>query len=75
MPTRILDVRGLSCPLPILRAKKNLSDLRAGETLQILLTDPSSLKDFEALCQTCGHSLESWTEENGIYTILLKIAD
>ena len=43
-----LDARGLTCPLPILRAKKALSDMHSGEVLKVLATDPGSLRDFQA---------------------------
>jgi tRNA 2-thiouridine synthesizing protein A len=59
---RELDVRGLNCPLPILRAKKVLSDLRAGQVLKVMATDPGSVKDFQAFCKQTGNQLLSHTE-------------
>ncbi|MEK7711476.1 MAG: sulfurtransferase TusA family protein, partial [Pseudomonadota bacterium] len=43
-----LDARGLNCPLPILRTKKFLQEMGAGQTLRIIATDPGSVKDFQA---------------------------
>ena len=57
MPIRILDVRGLACPLPVLRAKKALRDVAVGEVLRILATDPGSLKDMPVFCRQTGHEL------------------
>jgi tRNA 2-thiouridine synthesizing protein A len=54
-----LDARGLNCPLPILRAKKALTDMSAGQVLKILATDPGSVKDFQAFCKQTGHELVS----------------
>ena len=54
---RELDVRGLNCPLPILRAKKALGDLHAGQVLKVLATDPGSVKDFQAFCRQTGNEL------------------
>jgi len=51
---RELDVRGLNCPLPILRAKKALGDLSAGQVLKVMATDPGSVKDFQAFCKHDG---------------------
>ena len=48
--TMTLDTKGMNCPLPILKAKKAIKGLAAGETLQVLSTDPGSVKDFEAFC-------------------------
>ncbi len=52
-----LDARGLNCPLPILRAKKAISAMAAGEVLKVLATDPGAVKDFEAFCKQTGNEL------------------
>ncbi len=52
-----LDARGLTCPLPILKAKKALSDMQSGEILQVLATDPGSLRDFQAFSRQTGNDL------------------
>lgn len=67
-----LDARGLNCPLPILRAKKSLSQLTSGEILQIRATDPGSVKDFEAFCNQTGSELLSSSEIDGEFIFLLK---
>ncbi len=67
-----LDARGLNCPLPILRAKKSLSQLTSGEILQIRATDPGSVKDFEAFCKQTGSELLSSSEIEGEFIFLLK---
>ncbi len=59
---RDLDVRGLNCPLPILKAKKALSDLTTGQVLRVLATDPGSVKDFQAFCRQTGNELLSHSE-------------
>ena len=52
-----IDTRGLNCPLPILKAKKALSELEAGQVLKVLATDPGSLRDFQAFARQTGHEL------------------
>jgi tRNA 2-thiouridine synthesizing protein A len=54
-----LDARGLNCPLPILRAKKALTDMTSGQILKILATDPGSVKDFQAFSKQTGNELLS----------------
>jgi tRNA 2-thiouridine synthesizing protein A len=54
-----LDARGLNCPLPILRAKKALTDMTSGQVLRILATDPGSVKDFQAFSKQTGNALLS----------------
>ncbi len=67
-----LDASGLNCPLPILRAKKSLTQLSEGQVLKIIATDPGSVKDFEAFSKQTGNALESSTEEGGKYHFLIR---
>ncbi|WP_353573000.1 sulfurtransferase TusA family protein [Candidatus Albibeggiatoa sp. nov. BB20] len=67
-----LDASGLNCPLPILRAKKALGQLDAGQILRIIATDPGSVKDFEAFAKQTGNELLASGEEGGKYTFLIK---
>ena len=57
-----LDARGMNCPLPILRAKKALTEMHAGEVLRIRATDPGSVKDFQAFAKQTGNELLSSAE-------------
>lgn len=57
-----LDARGLSCPLPILRAKKALNEMSSGQVLRILTTDPGSVRDFQAFALQTGNELLSSAE-------------
>jgi tRNA 2-thiouridine synthesizing protein A len=52
-----LDTRGLNCPLPILKAKKALADMRSGEVLKVVATDPGSMRDFQAFARQTGNEL------------------
>ncbi len=67
-----LDARGLNCPLPILRAKKALTDMQSGQILRITATDPGSIRDFQAFCKQTGNELLSQTEANKEFVILMK---
>jgi tRNA 2-thiouridine synthesizing protein A len=67
-----LDARGLNCPLPILRAKKALSDMQSGQVLRILATDVGSVKDFQAFCKQTGNELLSHGEANKEFTFFMK---
>jgi len=60
-----LDVRGLRCPLPILRTKKKLAELATGQVLKIVATDPGTAKDFEAFARQTGHELLESTKGEG----------
>ena len=52
-----IDTRGLNCPLPILRAKKALTDLQSGQLLKVVATDPGSVRDFQAFARQTGNDL------------------
>ena len=52
-----IDTRGLNCPLPILKAKKALSDMASGQLLKVLATDSGSLRDFQAFAKQTGNEL------------------
>ena len=67
-----LDVTGLNCPLPILRAKKALADMESGQTLKIIATDPGSVKDFAAFCRQTGNPLLSTEESAKNFTFVIS---
>lgn len=67
-----LDVRGLNCPLPILRTKQTLRDLPAGARLRVRATDPHAVIDFCGFCDRSEHSLIHHDETEGVYTFYLE---
>ena len=67
-----LDARGLSCPLPILKTKKALSDLTSGQVLKVVATDPGSIKDMQAFANQTGNPLISSAEEDKAYVFFLR---
>lgn len=69
---RELDARGLNCPLPILRTKKALADMNAGQVLKILATDPASVRDFQAFARQTGNELVDHGEADGAFFFLMK---
>jgi tRNA 2-thiouridine synthesizing protein A len=69
---REIDARGLNCPLPILRTKKALNDMKTGEVVRIVATDPSSVRDFEAFARQTGNALLEHGEADGAFWFLLK---
>ncbi len=71
-PAQRLDLKGLKCPLPVLRANKALRALAAGDVLEVVATDPASAKDFETYCQTAGHGLLARDEVGGVFTFRIR---
>jgi len=68
----VLDVRGLNCPMPLLKAKRALNQLEPAALLRVLATDPGSLRDFEVFARQSGHALLEAVEDGGIYRYLLR---
>lgn len=75
MSETLLDVKGLSCPLPVLKANKALRSLAAGAKLTVLATDPASVADFHAFCRETGHALVAFSEDQGLFRFVLKKRD
>lgn len=71
-PSQTLDIKGLQCPMPLNWASKLLSGLKPGQILEILLTDPSAVDNFESFCRTTGNELVGWSEDDGVYRLLLR---
>ena len=68
-----IDTKGLKCPLPILRAKKALAEMQAGELLKVLATDPAAPRDFAAFAMQTKHELlESTVLEEGVFVLVLR---
>ena len=67
-----LDARKLSCPLPILRTKKSLSQMASGQVLKVLATDPESPKDFVVFCRQTGNELLSSAGQDGEFVFLIR---
>ncbi len=67
-----IDTRGLNCPLPILRAKKALTDLASGQVLKVTATDPGSVRDFAAFSRQTGHLLLDSGEADREFFYFLK---
>ncbi len=71
METR-LDTKGLACPLPVLKARRAIKDVTAGELLVVEATDPASYIDFRHFCDTTGNTLEDWREDDGVFTYRIR---
>jgi tRNA 2-thiouridine synthesizing protein A len=69
---RELDVKGLNCPLPILRTKKALAEMFSGQVLRVLATDPGAVKDFQAFAKQTGNQLLTNAETDQVFEFYFK---
>ena len=67
-----LDARGLKCPLPILKAKKALSDMSSGDILRVVATDPGSGRDFQAFARQTGNDLLEHSQAELEFTFFMR---
>jgi tRNA 2-thiouridine synthesizing protein A len=72
MAETLLDVKGLACPLPVLRANRVLRGLQPGARLRVLATDKASVSDFRAYCRETGHDLVAFGEEAGVFSFTIR---
>jgi tRNA 2-thiouridine synthesizing protein A len=72
MSETLLDVKGMNCPLPVLRANRALRGMAAGDRLRVLATDRAAVADFQAFCRETGHALLAWSEEMGVFSFVIR---
>lgn len=70
--TRQLDATGLKCPMPIVKTAQAMKDLASGETLEVLATDPGSVKDFAAWARSTGNALVDSSVDGSTYRFVLS---
>jgi tRNA 2-thiouridine synthesizing protein A len=68
----ILDVKGLTCPMPVLKTKKAIEGMGSGQTLEVLATDPASKGDIPAFLDRLGHQLVEARENEGVFSFLIR---
>ncbi|WP_156576601.1 sulfurtransferase TusA family protein [Bacillus luti] len=71
---QVLDVKGLACPMPIVKTKKAMEALQSGEVLEVHATDKGAIKDIPAWSQTGGHEVLKHTEVKGELKFWIKKA-
>ena len=71
-PNATLDAKGLSCPLPVVKARLEIEKLGSGQVLEVLATDPGSVSDFENWTKMSGHDLLSSEQDGGVFTYLIR---
>lgn len=69
---RTLDLKGLSCPLPIVKTAQAIRELGSGELMEALATDPGSVADFEAWCTTTGNELVEQSEMDKVFRFVIR---
>ena len=71
-PAQTLDMKGMNCPMPLIWARNMLDMMEPGESIEVLATDPGTIRDFKVFARSTGHELVDWSESRGLIKILLK---
>jgi tRNA 2-thiouridine synthesizing protein A len=69
---RSLDLKGLSCPLPIVKTAQAVKELSSGDLIEALATDPGSVADFAAWCTSTGNELVERSESDGVFRFVIR---
>jgi len=72
MADHFLDLKGLKCPLPVMKANKALRNVATGKTLEVIATDPGAVADFEAYCRKTGNKLLEASRIGDTFRFLIK---
>ena len=69
---KVLDCKGLACPMPIVKLSKGIKEVNSGQVLEVVADDPAFIPDVKAWCAKMGHGLVGTNEAGGIYTAFIK---
>ncbi len=72
MADQQVDARGLNCPMPIVKTAQAVKALASGQTVEVLATDPGSVKDFAAWSKTTGNEIIEQTTDAGVFRFVMK---
>jgi len=69
---KTLDLKGLSCPLPIVKTAQGMKEVESGQLVEVLATDPGSVADFNAWCKSTGNELVEQGNEGGVFRFVIR---
>lgn len=71
-PTRTLDAKGLKCPMPVVKTKKEIDQIAVGDVLEVLATDPGSMADITAWAKATGNELLQAKKEDNVFKFYIR---
>ena len=69
---KVMDLKGLACPMPVVKVSKGIKDVEVGQVIEAVTTDPGSLADFPAWAKTSGNEILKTEQEEGTITFYIK---
>lgn len=68
----VMDLKGLPCPMPVVKVSKGIKEVEVGQVIEVLTTDPGALVDFPAWAKTSGNEIVDTVQEDGLIRIYVK---
>jgi len=69
---KVMDLKGLPCPMPVVKISKGIKDVKVGQVIEALTTDPGALADFPAWARSSGNEIIKTEQDNGVIRIFVK---
>ena len=71
---KVMDLKGLPCPMPIVKVSKGIKEVEVGQVIEAISTDPGALADFPAWAKTRGNEILETVQDNGVFKFYIKRA-
>jgi len=69
---KVLDLKGLACPMPVVKMSKGIKDVEVGQIVEAITTDPGSLTDFPAWAKTSGNEIVKTDQDGDVIKFYVK---
>lgn len=69
---KVMDLKGLPCPMPVVKVSQGIKDVEVGQVIEVLTTDPGSLTDFPAWARTSGNEVLGTEQGGDVIKIYIK---
>ena len=69
---KVMDLKGLPCPMPVVKVSKGIKDVQVGQVIEALTTDPGALTDFPAWARTSGNEIMKTDQDSGVIKFYIK---
>ena len=69
---KVLDLKGLACPMPIVKVSKGIKEVEVGQVIEALSTDPGSMTDFPAWAKTSGNEILKTEQADKLFKFYIK---
>jgi len=69
---KVMDLKGLACPMPVVKVSKGIKEVEIGQVIEAITTDPGSLTDFPAWAKTSGNEILKTDQESDVIKFYIK---